>query len=140
MAVFLPCPKCGAINRTEAGKLDRGPVCSRCKARLDYSRPLDVDEEQFERAVNSELPVLVDFWSPGCGPCRSMHPVVEELARGHAGRALVLRLNTDQNPGLSARFRIQGVPTFILFRHGRESGRQVGAVPPAVLANLIERG
>jgi len=137
--LYLPCPSCGAMNRADLGRLDRGPVCARCKTRLQWARPLEVSGAQFEAAaLKSDLPVLVDFWAPWCGPCQSMHPVLEQLAAATAGRALVLKLNTDEHGEVSARYGVRGVPTFILFRRGAEAGRQVGAVPLEALKSMVE--
>lgn len=136
--IFIPCESCGAVNRVRAEKVSAGPHCARCKAPLDPGRPVHVTDAQFDQVVSgSDLPVLVDFYAEWCGPCKSMAPTLEQLAARHAGRALVAKLDTDQNPATAARFGIRGVPTLIVFKGGREVGRQVGAVPAAALESLL---
>jgi thioredoxin 1 len=102
--------------------------------------PLDVSDATFERDVlRSPLPVLVDFWAPWCGPCRMVSPIVEELGREYAGRLLVAKVNTDENPARPSALNIRGIPTLIFFKNGREVDRIVGAAPKASLKQFIER-
>jgi thioredoxin 2 len=106
---------------------------------LDLSgAPQEVDAASFERAVaNSPVPVVVDFWAPWCGPCRMVAPVVDQVARAQAGKALVLKLNTDENPQPSQRLGIQGIPTFIVFKDGNETARRSGAMPAPTMAQWV---
>jgi len=104
------------------------PVCGRCRARLPVSAaPVEVTDETFEEEVlNSPLPVLLDVWAPWCVPCRSMGPILDDVASTLTGRACVVKLNSDQNPASAARLRIQGIPTLIIFKEGHEVTRMIG--------------
>ncbi len=132
------CKSCGALNNVRVGAKG-SPVCGRCKATLDVSgAPQQVDATELARAIEaSRVPVLVDFWAPWCGPCRSVAPVVEQFARENAGRLIVLKLNTEENPAVANSYDIQGIPSFILFRNGRPVGRRSGAMPKDVLASWV---
>ena len=100
---------------------------------------LEITDDQFEQAVIlSELPVLVDFWAPWCAPCRLVAPVLEELAREHAGTLRVAKVNTDENATNAIGYDVRGIPTMVLFKDGSEVGRVVGALPKAELARWLD--
>lgn len=126
----VSCHRCGASNRVKAGRVRDGlqPVCGRCRAPLPTSSGVvEVTDSRFEDEVlASPLPVLLDVWAPWCVPCRGMEPVIEELASSLAGRVRVAKLNVDRSPEATARLRIQGVPTVLVFKDGREVTRMVG--------------
>lgn len=106
----------------------------------DGSGPVVVTDATFQSQVlQSPLPVLVDFWAPWCGPCRMVSPIVEELGRQYAGRLRVAKVNTDENPMHASRLGIQGIPTLIFFKNGREVDRVVGAAPKQMLQSRLER-
>ena len=99
-----------------------------------------VNDKNFSQEVlSSDLPVLVDFWATWCGPCRSIGPIIEELAKEYAGRVKVTKLNVDENPATPSQYGVRGIPTLILFRDGKIFDQIVGAVPKARLVAMIEK-
>jgi thioredoxin len=115
-----------------------GPKCGECQRPLLLDRPLQVTDEDFERVLaGTEVPVLVDFYADWCGPCRTMAPTLDDVARDRAGEVLVLKLDTDRNPITPQRFGIRGIPTLIAFRRGQEAGRHIGVATPGQLAALL---
>jgi thioredoxin len=130
---LIRCPACGTTNRVPAATAGtrRTVVCGRCKTRLDAPvHPVTVTDATFASEVEaSDLPVLLDLWAPWCGPCRMLAPVLEQIASEMAGSARIAKLNVDENPRTAARFGVQSIPTMILFKHGREVDRIVGAYP-----------
>ncbi len=104
------------------------------------SKLLQVSDKTFSQEVlNSDLPVLVDFWATWCGPCRSIAPIVEELANDYTGKIKVTKLNVDENPATSSQYGVRGIPTLILFKSGKILDQIVGAVPKARLVAMIEK-
>ena len=102
--------------------------------------PVHVSDDAFEKTVlQSKIPVLVDFWAPWCGPCKMIAPAVEELAKEYDGKALIAKVNTDNDPLWASRFGIQGIPTLIIFKDGKEVDRVVGAVRKDVLKSKLEK-
>lgn len=98
-----------------------------------------VSDANFEQeVVKSELPVLVDFWAPWCGPCRAITPILEKLAVKYDGKLKVCKVNTDESPETPGKFNIHGIPTLIVFKNGQEVGRHVGLAPEAALVEKIE--
>jgi thioredoxin 1 len=103
------------------------------------TKPIEVSDAQFDSEIlKAEKPVLVDFWAPWCGPCRMVGPVVEELAGEYQDRLKVAKVNTDDNQSHAARLGIQGIPTLIFFKDGREVDRVVGALPKGALKQRID--
>lgn len=139
--LLIPCPSCGALNRVPAAKLGgpQRPVCGKCKSPLSLEgRPKIVTDATFSAEVEkSPLPVLVDMWAPWCGPCRTIAPVLEDLASEMTGRFVIAKLNVDENPATSARFRIQSIPALLIFKDGREVDRMVGVQPKAEIARRL---
>jgi len=138
--VLTPCPSCGKTNRLRYPNVTRATRCGSCQTDLAApSSPVTApDADAFDALIaGSPVPVLVDFWAPWCGPCHMMAPEVDKLAREMAGRALVVKVDTDAVPALGERFRIRSIPTVAVFRDGREVSRVSGARPASELRTLL---
>lgn len=124
------CLHCGATNNFPLDAPGKTVVCGRCRNPLPVPGAVLELQEQVAATLiqRSGLPVLVDFFSPTCGPCQMMHPLVERLAKRRAGELMVIKVNTDNSPGLAARFGIKAVPTFVVISKGTERGRISGAM------------
>jgi thioredoxin 2 len=134
------CASCRADNRVPARHLSDEGRCGACKAPLaPLDEPLDVDAAAFDEIVReAKVPVLVDFWAAWCGPCRMVAPEVKKVAHEMAGKALVLKVDTEQNPGLAARFGVRSIPNFVVLRAGRQVAQQAGAVDSKTLRSRLE--
>jgi thioredoxin 2 len=126
--LILSCPACGVKNRVPASHAADQGRCGKCKAELPpLSSPVEADPALFDEVVGSaRVPVLVDVWARWCGPCKAAAPQVERTAREMAGRAVVLKVDSDAHPELTGRLHVQGLPTFLVFKDGREVLRQPG--------------
>jgi thioredoxin 2 len=130
--LHVVCPHCHAVNRLPAERLAAGGTCGKCKGALFSGAPLELDAASFDKHLSrSDLPLLVDFWAPWCGPCRMMAPAFAEAARRLEPNIRLVKVNTEQEQGLAARFSIRSIPTLALFHHGREIARQAGALDVA---------
>lgn len=139
--VIVACPSCGQRNRRAFDKLDAESRCGKCQDALPTAgAPVETpDAASFDAAIaSSNLPVVVDFWAPWCGPCHMVAPELEKVARAAAGRYLVLKVNTDAIPELGDRFGIRSIPTMAVFQAGREAGRTSGARPAADIDAFIQ--
>ncbi len=135
--LMLACAHCGATNRVPAARAGESPDCGRCHQPLLAGQPLELNDGNFDAVVGaSPVPVLVDFWTPWCGPCRAMAPAFAQASQQLGGRALLVKVNSDDNPQLAQRFAIRSIPTLVRLQHGRETQRQSGALPASAIVAL----
>jgi thioredoxin 2 len=131
--VTVRCPFCLTLNKVDMNQAAARPKCGDCGRPMLLDRPVKIMEEDFERTVlGSDAPVIVDFYADWCGPCKTVAPIMDEVAQANTGRLLVAKVDTDHAPKLSEHLGIRGVPTLILFRDGEEVARSVGLEPDKI--------
>ena len=134
MMSIIGCPTCNARNRV--GPIAQGvPRCPRCKSTLPWV--VDANADTFAAGTTASVRVVVDFWAAWCGPCRMISPVLEDLAKSHAGALKVVKVDVDADPGLAGRFGAQSIPLLVVIRDGQEVDRIVGALPRAALEQRL---
>ena len=137
--LHLVCPKCDATNRIPAARLTQAPKCGKCHMPLFAGQPQAVTAASFRKHIErDEIPVLVDFWAPWCGPCKMVAPVLEKLSRDFAGDLKVVKVNVDESPSTAQRYSASSIPMLLFVRDGELIDRVVGAQPEHVLRSAIE--
>ncbi len=138
--IHVVCPHCDSVNRLPQSRLNEQPRCGRCGQPLFNAHPVELTDSNFQKHIQrSDIPVLVDFWAPWCGPCRMMAPAMEQAAAQLEPRIRVAKVNTEEARQVASMYGIQSIPTVIIFRNGIETARQSGAMDAGSLIAWANR-
>ncbi|PKN46337.1 MAG: thiol reductase thioredoxin [Deltaproteobacteria bacterium HGW-Deltaproteobacteria-16] len=141
-SLIVACPSCKTKNKVAAVKQHRKPRCGKCQTALpmaDYAAPVELTDQDVAQVIReADLPVMLDFYSPTCGPCRMLAPVIERLARRFFGRAIIAKIDTSTNHISAGQYGIRGVPTLIFFKNGQVADQIVGALPEDALVAKLD--
>jgi len=134
------CPHCLSVNNVPQKESYKKANCGKCKNSLLHTKPIELTNANFDEVVvNSDIPVIVDFWAPWCGPCKMMGPNFEKSAKNFPLKTLFVKVNTEDEQNLGARFSIRSIPTIIIFKEGKEVHRASGALDETTLNNLVKQ-
>ncbi len=141
-SLIIPCPSCGTKNRIPAGKQHLSPKCGKCGNRLpvgELAVPVELNDAEFQSFISeATLPLMVDFYSPTCGPCHAIAPLINQLAKAYLGKVIIVKLDTSANPGTAMHYQIRGVPSLLFFQNGQVVDQIVGAPPESQLRQKLD--
>ena len=133
------CPHCDGVNAVPADRPAQAAKCGRCHEPLFQGHPVELTGARLQKHLaNSDLPVIVDFWAPWCGPCRSMAPIFDKAAQGLEPKARFVKINVDENPEAAQQYGVQGIPALFAFRGGKIAARQSGVADLATLGRWVD--
>ncbi|WP_019864166.1 thioredoxin TrxC [Methylovulum miyakonense] len=137
-ALHIVCPVCHTVNRIPSGRLAQQPRCGKCKHALFTGHPLELTSGHFQQHITrNDIPVVVDFWADWCGPCKMMAPAYAQAAANLEPKVRFAKLNTEQEQDIAAQYHIRSIPTLIMFKAGRESARQSGAMQAGEIVRWV---
>ena len=135
----IVCPSCSAVNRIPTQKIGKTPACGKCHKALFDGHPVTLTAGNFQKNVSrNDIPVVVDFWAPWCGPCKMMAPAFEQVAAELSPDVRLAKLNTEDEQAIGANLNIRSIPTMVIFKNGREVARQAGAMSAADIKSWVQ--
>ena len=135
----IVCPHCNAVNRIPKSRLEDGPACGKCRKAIFNTKLLVLDQDNFNKHITkNDIPTVVDFWAPWCGPCKMMAPAFEQASKKLEPYYRLAKLNTEDEQAIASRFHIQSIPTIAIFKNGKEIARQAGAMNTSDIINWVK--